>query len=150
MQRVHDRADRRGAFTLVEFIVVIAIITILAGIVSVRVIHKPAEARIAAARLQIKEMQTALQMYRTDAGRYPTQEQGLEALVARPTIAPVPETYPDGGYLEARTLPRDPWKHEFIFLVPGRNGEPCEIISYGSDGEPGGQGDAADLTSAEP
>ena len=140
--------SRRSGFTLVEILVVIVIISILAGIVVVTVISRPGEARIAAARLQIKQLQTALQMYHNDQGRFPSQEQGLEALVRKPDIGLIPENYPAYGYLESQEVPRDPWKKEFIYLSPGSSGEPYEILCYGSDGEPGGESDAGDISSA--
>ena len=146
MKRTHR--DSQSGFTLIEILVVIIIITILASIVSVNVLRKPGEARVSAAKLQIKQLQTAVQMYKTEQGRAPTQEQGLEALVSKPVTDPLPQQYPTDGYLESRNLPKDPWNNDFIYLVPGRAGEVFEIISYGSDGEPGGEGDAADLSSA--
>ena len=146
MKRTHR--DSKSGFTLIEILVVIIIITILASIVSVNVLRKPGEARVSAAKLQIKQLQTAVQLYRTEQGRTPTQEQGLEALVSKPVTDPVPQQYPAEGYLESRKMPKDPWNNDFIYLVPGRGGEVFEIISYGSDGEPGGEGDAADLSSS--
>jgi general secretion pathway protein G len=147
--RLSHRTSRISGFTLIEILVVIIIITILAGIVTVNIVQKPGEARIAAAHLQIKQLQTALQMYHTAQGRYPTQAQGLEALVMKPSIDPIPPAYPDQGYLESRALPKDPWKNDFIYLAPGRNGEFYEIITYGNDGEPGGDGEAADISSSD-
>lgn len=134
---------------MIEILVVIMIIAILAGIVSVQVLHKPAEARIAATKMQIKQLQTAVQMYRSEQGRLPTQEQGLDALVGKPTTDPIPERYPSEGYLETRKVPKDPWTQDFIYLVPGRKGEAFEIISYGSDHEPGGEKEAGDISSSE-
>ena len=139
----------RSGFTLIEILVVILIITILASIVSVNVLRKPGEARVSAAKLQIKQLQTAVQLYRTEQGRTPTQEQGLESLVSKPVTDPMPSQYPADGYLESRKLPKDPWNNDYIYLVPGRRNEAFEIISYGSDKEPGGEGDAADLSSSE-
>ena len=141
--------DRQSGFTLIEILVVIIIITILASIVSVNVLRKPGEARVSAAKLQIKQLQTAVQLYKTEQGRTPTQEQGLEALVSKPVTDPLPQQYPVDGYLESRKLPKDPWNNDFIYLVPGRAGEVFEIISYGSDGEPNGEGDAADISSSD-
>ena len=138
-----------AGFTLIEILVVVLIITILAGIVGVNILHKPGEARVSAARMQVQQLKTAVQLYRAEQGRLPTQEQGLEALVNRPTREPVPQNYPEGGYLDSRKVPLDPWKHDYIYLVPGRRSEPFEIISYGDDGEPGGDGEAADLTSSD-
>lgn len=144
-----DRLKHPSGFTLVEILVVILIISILAGIVGVNVFRHPGEAKVAAARMQIKTFKSALQIYRMDNSRYPTQEQGLEALCIQPTIAPVPEKYPEDGYLDSRKLPRDPWNRDYIYLSPGRNKEPYEIISYGSDGEPGGTNDTADISSSD-
>ena len=141
--------DSKSGFTLIEILVVIIIITILASIVSVNVLRKPGEARVSAAKLQIKQLQTAVQLFKTEQGRAPTQAQGLEALVVKPTTDPIPQQYPADGYLESRKLPKDPWNNDYIYLVPGRAGEVFEIISYGSDGEPGGEGDAADISSSE-
>jgi general secretion pathway protein G len=144
-----EHPGRPVGFTLIEVLVVLVIISILATVVAVNVLNRPAEARISAARVQIKQLQTAVQMYRTDHGRLPTLEQGLEALVARPTLPPAPDTYPEGGYLTSPRVPRDPWKNDYIYLVPGRRGEPFEIISYGADGTPGGEGEAADISSSD-
>ena len=139
----------KSGFTLIEILVVIIIITILASIVSVNVLRKPGEARVSAAKLQIKQLQTAVQLYKTEQGRTPTQAQGLESLVSKPVTDPLPQQYHADGYLDSRNLPKDPWNNDYIYLVPGRAGEVFEIISYGSDGEPGGEGDAADLSSSE-
>ena len=139
----------KAGFTLMEVLVVLVIITILATIVGVNVIRKPGEARVSAAKIQIKNIQTALQMYKTEQGHIPTQDQGMEALCEKPTLPPVPEHYPAGGYLESRRPPQTPWGHDYIYLVPGRHGEEYEIISYGSDGEPGGEGEAADISSSD-
>jgi general secretion pathway protein G len=139
---------KAAGFTLVEVLVVIVIITILAGVVTVNLVRKPDEARAAATRMQIQQLKTALQLYRTEQSALPTQEQGLEALVARPTQPPIPANYPPEGYLDVRQLPRDGWKRDFVYLIPGRQQEPYEIISYGSDGQPGGTEYAEDISSA--
>ena len=141
--------NSRSGFTLMEVLVALIIVTILATIVGVNVIHKPGEARVAAARVQVRTIQTALQMYKTEQGRFPTQEQGLEALCVKPTSSPVPQQYPEGGYLESRKVPVDPWNREYVYLVPGRHNEPYEVITYGSDGEQGGTGEDADISSSD-
>ena len=135
-------------FTLMEILVVLIIIAILVSFVGVNVMRKPGEARVAAAKMQIKTLQTALNLYRAEQHRYPTQGQGLDALVKKPTIGPIPHNYPSEGYLDARNVPFDPWGYEYIYLTPGRDGEPCELISYGADGEPGGINEDADLSSS--
>jgi len=142
----YDR--RRAGFSFIEIIVVMVIIAILAGVVTVNVLHKPAEARISAAKMQLQQLRTALEMYSAEQGRVPTQEQGLEALVRKTSLPPVPERFPPNGYLNSAAVPLDPWKHAYIYLVPGRSNEAFEIISYGGDGEPGGAGDAADISSS--
>lgn len=137
-----------GGFTLIEILVVLLIVSVLATLVGVNVLNKPDEARIEAAKMQIKTLQMAVRLYHAEQHRLPTQEQGLQALVEKPSIAPIPESYPAGGYLETRSVPDDPWGEPYIYLVPGRQGEPFEIISYGADREPGGDGDAQDISSS--
>ncbi len=131
-----------------EILIAMLIISILSGVVGLSLYQYLRRAKIEAARSQIKTFQTALQMYRADQGSLPTQEQGLEALCEAPSTEPVPKQYPPEGYLESRAVPKDPWGNPYVYIVPGRNGEPYEAISYGSDGEEGGSGEAADITSA--
>lgn len=140
-------ATNRG-FTLVEVLVVIIIITLLSSVVAVNLFDKPGEARQSTARLQIKNLQTAIQLYKTRHGVMPTIEQGLQALVKEPTRGPIPKNYPKEGYLDNLTVPVDPWGNPYIYLAPGRSGEAFEIISYGSDGEPHGDEEATDLSSS--
>ncbi len=137
----------RGGFTLVEILVVIAIISLLAGVVLLNVAPQMGLGSQAAAKSQIQVFSSAIDTYRMAHGRYPTQQQGLEALVRKPSQEPVPENYPDGGYLNGRNIPLDPWKRPYVYLCPGRQNEPFEILSYGADGEPGGSGGDADLSS---
>ncbi len=137
----------KAGFTLLELLIAVVIITILAGVVGVQLADAPHEARVAAAQAQISNFKLALNRYRMDHGRLPTPAQGLQALVERPRIDPVPAQYPEHGYLESRTIPKDPWGNPYIYLVPGRDGTPFQIISYGADGEPGGEGRDADITS---
>ena len=139
----------RAGFTLLEILVVVLIITILATIVGVNVAKRPGEARVAAAKAQIEAFRTSLDLYRMDQGQFPSQEQGLKALCQKPTVSPIPQKYPDEPYLGRAKVPFDPWGHEYIYLVPGSKGEKYEIISYGSDGEQGGKGDAADISSSD-
>jgi general secretion pathway protein G len=130
-------------------LVVLVIIMSLVGIVSVNVVRFQAKARVDAARIQLKQLQAAVRLYQTEQGRLPTEEQGLEALVQKPATPLVPERYPDDGYLESRRVPRDPWGRAYVYAVPGREGAAFEILCYGSDGEPGGKGDAGDLSTAD-
>ena len=139
-----------GGFTLLEVLVVVLIITILAAVVGVNVLPHVGKANAAAAKAQLQEFNTALRLYRLDNGRFPTQEQGLRALCEMPSVPPLPARYPQGGYLERRQVPADPWGREYLYLSPGSGDAPYEVITYGSDGEPGGTGDAADLSSLGP
>ncbi len=142
--------NSRSGFTLLEILVVVMIVTILASIVGVYVADLPGKGRIAAAKAQIEVFGSSLQRYRMDNGRLPTQEQGLRALCAIPDRPPVPDNYPEFGYLEKRELPLDPWKNDYVYIVPGPKGEPFEIFTYGADGEPGGGGEDADISSSDP
>ncbi len=138
----------RSGFTLLEILVVVMIITILASIVGVFVADVPGKGRIARAQAEIAAFRTALQRYRMDHSRLPTQEQGLSALCTVPGRPPVPANYPAHGYLDRPTLPPDPWGNDYVYIVPGPRGEPFEIITYGADGEPGGEGEDADISSS--
>ncbi len=133
-------------FTLIEIMVVVVILGILAGIVVPRLLDRPEEARRTQAAVQIKSLQEALALYRLDNGFYPTTEQGLQALVSKPQVGRIPNRYRDGGYISR--IPLDPWGNEYVFLSPGIHDE-VDIISYGADGQPGGEGRDADINSWE-
>lgn len=139
----------RAGFTLVEILVVIAIISLLAGVVLLNIAPQIGMGSQAAAKAQIQVLSSAATTYRMAHGRYPSQQQGLEALVKKPDQEPVPQNYPEGGYLNSRNLPLDPWKRPYIYLCPGRQNEPFEILTYGADGEPGGDSANADISSAD-
>jgi general secretion pathway protein G len=135
---------RIRAFTLIEVMVVIAILAVLAALIVPKVMSRPDEARVVAARQDIASLLQALKLYRLDNLRYPTTEQGLAALVTRPSLAPVPPNWKPGGYLER--LPRDPWGHPYQYLSPGLRGE-IDVFSFGADGVAGGEGFDADIGS---
>ena len=135
---------RPGGFTLLEIMVVVVIIGILAALVVPNIIGRPDEARQIAARQDIASLMQALKLYRLDNLRYPTTEQGLQALVVKPTTGPIPPNWKVGGYLER--LPKDPWGHPYQYLYPGVHGE-IDVSSYGADGAPGGEGIDADIGS---
>jgi len=135
---------RSKGFTLIELMVVLVILGVLAAMIAPKIMDRPDEARIVAARQDIATVIQALKMYRLDNIRYPTTEQGLQALVTKPAIAPIPDNWKSGGYLEK--LPKDPWGHAYVYLNPGRHGD-IDVISLGSDGESGGEGRDADIGS---
>jgi general secretion pathway protein G len=142
-----DRPNERG-FTLIEIMVVIIILGILASYVAVKLTGQTEEARRTQARVQIESLGTALALYKLDNGSYPSTEQGLNALVEPPTVGELPRKWRKGGYLEKRKVPLDPWKNEYVYLAPGLHGD-FDIISYGDDGDPGGEGIDADVNSWE-
>ena len=139
--------NQRG-FTLIELMVVIVILGILAGLIIPRIMGRPEEARRMKARVQIESIETALKLYKLDNGSYPTTEQGLQALVEAPTVGQLPKAWRDGGYLEKGKVPKDPWDNEFIYLSPGVNSD-FDLISYGADGEPGGEDINKDINNWE-
>jgi general secretion pathway protein G len=134
---------QRG-FTLLEVMVVVVILGILAALVVPKIISRPDEARAVAARQDIASLMQALKLYRLDNHRYPTTEQGLQALVARPESAPPAPNWKAGGYVER--LPKDPWGNPYQYLNPGVRGE-LDVFSMGADGAPGGEDNDADIGS---
>lgn len=138
----------KSGFSLVELLVAVTIMLILAGTVGVAVWNWVPKARIARANSDIEALKSAIALYRADNFTIPSQRQGLEALVAKPTTAPVPKNWRDGGYLDSLSLPVDPWGNPYIYLAPGSHKEPFEILSYGADGAPGGDNEAADISSS--
>ena len=141
MSRLRSRP--RG-FTLIEIMVVIVILGVLAALVVPRVLERPDEARVVAARSDLAAIVAALKLYRLDNQRYPTTEQGLNALVVKPEQPPLPANWKTGGYLER--LPKDPWGRRYQYLNPGLKGE-IDVFSFGGDGQPGGSAFDADIGS---
>jgi len=135
---------RLRGFTLLEVMVVIVILGILAALVVPRIISRPDEARVVAAKQDIASLMQALKLYRLDNQRYPTTEQGLQALVEKPTSTPIPPNWKKGGYVER--LPKDPWGTPYQYLNPGVHGE-IDVFSYGADAAPGGEDFDADIGS---
>jgi len=138
--RIAQRAAR--GFTLIEVMVVIVILGVLAALVVPRVMNRPDEARVVAARQDIAAVMQALKLYRLDNQRYPSTEQGLQALVTRPTSGPAATNWK--AYLDK--LPTDPWGKPYQYLNPGVKGE-IDVFSLGADGQPGGSGVDADIGS---
>ncbi len=138
--------DKKAGFTLIEVLVVVVILGILATIIVPRIMGRPEEARRVKAQVDIKSIETALSMYKIDNGSYPSTEQGLAALVKKPTTGDIPRKWREKGYLAK--VPKDPWGNEYVYLSPGSSGD-YDLMSYGSDGEPGGEGKYADVNSWE-
>ena len=139
-------ARRARGFTLIELMVVVTIIGILAALIVPRVVGRTDDARAAAARQDIAQLMQALKLYRLDNGRYPSNAQGLQALVAKPAQEPVPPNWKPGGYLDSSTVRKDPWGNPYQYLNPGLHGE-IDVMSFGRDGQPGGDGPDADIGS---
>ncbi|MFG6442149.1 type II secretion system major pseudopilin GspG [Roseateles sp. LKC17W] len=140
MTQPTSRHRHRG-FTLLELLVVMVIIGLLAGYVGPKFFGQIGKSEVKAARAQIDALQKSLDQYRLDAGRYPSTEQGLAALVAKPADEPKWQ----GPYL-AKVVPKDPWGHDYQYRAPGEHGE-YDLLSFGKDGRAGGEGEDADLTS---
>ncbi|MCC2974643.1 type II secretion system major pseudopilin GspG [Massilia sp. IC2-476] len=142
-----QRKQRRaGGFTLVEIMVVVVIIGILGALVVPKLLGRTGEARVTAAKTDIATMMQALKLYKLDNQRYPSTEQGLQALITKPTAGPAANGWKAGGYMEK--LPKDPWGNAYQYLSPGIHGE-VDIMSLGADGQPGGTGEDADVGSWE-
>jgi len=135
-----------AGFTLLEIIVVVFILGLLAAIVAPKIIGRTDDARIAEAKVQIKNLETALKLFKLDNGFYPATEQGLAALVEKPATGQIPQKYREGGYLEQKKVPFDPWNNPYIYISPGLHGD-FDIASLGADGREGGEGKDADIMS---
>jgi len=135
------RQSERG-FTLVEMLVVITIIALIMALVGPRVLNYLTDAKIKTAKIQIVSLEHALDLYYLDANRYPTSSEGLRALIERPGVS----VGWNGPYLKSDAIPNDPWGRPYIYRSPGEHG-PYDIMSYGADGQEGGTGADADITS---
>lgn len=136
--------NNEKGFTLLELIVVVFILGLLAAIVAPKIIGRTDDARIADAKIQIRNFETALKLYKLDNGFYPETSQGLQALVEQPTTGRIPQKYRQGGYLEQKSIPDDPWGNPYLYLCPGLHGD-FDIVSFGADGKEGGEGKDADI-----
>ena len=139
----HNVADPEAGLTLVEMIVVLAIIALVAALIVPNVIGRPDQARVTVATTDLRTISAALKMYRLDNGSYPTTEQGLAALAAKPTVAPAPANWSGEGYLAQ--VPVDPWGKPYVYRSPGAGGAGFDLLSLGKDGKPGGEELDADI-----
>jgi len=143
------KTNIKKGFTFIELMAVIVILGILAMTVMPKFFGRIDEARITGAKIQIRNFEQALRLFYLDNGFYPGTEQGLQALIEKPSSGRIPPRWREGGYLEKNMLPTDPWNNEYVYLSPGRAGEDYEIISLGRDGKEGGEGSDADISSSQ-
>jgi len=136
----HQSSIAKG-FTLIELMIVVVILGLLATIVMPKILNRPEQARRVKAKVDIRNIQSALAYFKTDTGRFPTTSEGLEALVNGLNI----QGYNRDGYLER--VPLDPWGHKYIYISPGIKSKDYDLKSYGKDGEDGGMGDDSDIES---
>ncbi len=143
---------KQAGFTFIELMVVVAILAVLIAIVAPRILGRTDDAKRTASVVQLRNIEQALQLYKLDTGLYPTTEQGLQALITKPTEGNVPLNWREGGYLPK--IPDDGWGRPFVYLSPGGQYgtdrlRDYDLLSYGSDGEPGGEGKNSDIQSWE-
>jgi general secretion pathway protein G len=134
-------------FTLIELMVVLIILGLLATIVLPKFLGSEEKAKRKVAITQMRSLESALDSYRLDNGFYPTTDQGLDSLIKKPEVGRIPDKWREGGYLKPARIPKDPWNKEYVYIAPGSEGREYEIVSYGADGEPGGDGNNADIQS---
>lgn len=142
MKPLRFRGGLAAGFTLLELLVVMVIIGLLAGFVAPRYFAQVGKSQVKVARAQVDALDKALDQFRLDVGRYPTSEEGLQAL----QVAPSGEPKWAGPYLK-KGVPDDPWGRPYVYQQPGTHGEDFDLLSYGKDGRPGGTGEDADITS---
>lgn len=140
------RHRRSRGFTLIEIMAVVLIIGLLGGIVGAVVFSQVDKARVNTAHAQVKQLESVLEFYRMDNARYPSSEQGLQALVRKPSGDPQPRNYRPEGYLQGGVVPKDPWGEDYQYRSPGEhNPYSFDLWSLGADGKPGGDGNDADV-----
>ncbi len=140
-------ANKHKGFTLIEIMVVVVILGILAAMVAPKILSRPDQAKITVARSDIETISQALELYRLDNGFYPSTDQGLEALVKKPTMSPEPRSWNPDGYL--KKAPVDPWGNPYLYVQPGNHGK-YDVYSLGADGREGGEGTKATIGNWEP
>ena len=142
-------SKRTQAFTLLELMVVVVILGILAAFIVPRISKRPEDARVIKAKIEISNLEQALELYYLDNGVYPSGDQGLRALIEMPNTGDVPENWKAGGYLAKAKLPKDPWGNEYVYISPGTHNEDYDLYSLGKDGIEGGEEYDSDITNWE-
>ena len=135
-----------SGFTLIEIMVVIVILSLLAVLVAPKIIGRTDDAKVADAQVQIRNLESALKLYKLDSGNFPSTEQGLQALLTKPATGVIPKNFRDGGYLESTSIPQDPWGNDYAYISPGEHGD-YDLYSMGADSARGGEGKDADIES---
>ena len=145
MQGCHSghRTTRGKGFTLIEIMIVMVIIAMLAALVGPRVMGALSGSKVKATKIQIETLSNSVETFHLDVGRYPSQQEGLEALVTNPASAPIPNWR--GPYLKKNKVPADEWRRPFVYEIPSKHGMGFDLYSLGADGKAGGTGDDADL-----
>ena len=142
MKKPRSKIQKKG-FTLLELMVVLVILGALIGMVAPNILGRSDDAKVSVAKTQIRNLMSALDLYKLDNGNYPATAQGLDALVSKPTGFPEAKNWKSGGYV--KKLPLDPWGNDFVYISPGATGD-YDLIALGSDGREGGDENAADLS----
>ena len=148
MKYTYKKKQQQG-FSLIEVLVVVVIMGMLIGLIGPNVLGQVDRARVTTAKSDIASLSQALDMYKLDNHFYPTTDQGLEALVSRPQSSPEPRNWNPEGYIKGNKLPLDPWDGEYVYMSPGEDNKPYELISLGADARLGGEGYAADISSSD-
>ena len=148
MKYIYKKKQQQG-FSLIEVLVVVVIMGMLIGLIGPNVLGQVDRARVTTAKSDIASLSQALDMYKLDNHFYPTTDQGLEALVSRPQSSPEPRNWNPEGYIKGNKLPLDPWDGEYVYMSPGEDNRPYELLSLGADARSGGEGYAADISSSD-
>ena len=148
MKYTYKKKQPQG-FSLIEVLVVVVIMGMLIGLIGPNVLGQVDRARVTTAKSDIASLSQALDMYKLDNHLYPTTDQRLEALVSRPQSSPEPRNWNPEGYIKGNKLPLDPWDGEYVYMSPGEDNRPYELLSLGADARSGGEGYAADISSSD-
>lgn len=143
------KTKQQQGFSLIEVLVVVVIMGMLIGLIGPNVLGQVDRARVTTAKSDIASLSQALDMYKLDNHFYPTTDQGLQALVRRPQSSPEPRNWNPEGYIKGSKLPLDPWDGEYVYMSPGEDNRPYELLSLGADARSGGEGYSADISSSD-